>query len=373
MAVPLLGRPQEIEGVRIYPDSVNPSIFYYAPGKLLIPVDANGAPEISFLQMRYMGTSVSGDKGEFRTQSILSFRVKMASIEAKRIALVKAKLRTQGASVPNLRPLPIRKVETLLNYTRLVDQPREELASDSKPSVIGAGSLENVEGTAPREGYWSERFFTIAPDDLTSQALGDALQAGRVILSLSYAFYAEGIASEQETAQVEGNVDINHDEESREAEKPKPNPYVVLADTVSVTIDAVKYPNIFKQIDINESVPANYAALSVYCYDFNNSLRPDLFEKIVEIQAKSITGKPLTATVTFSKSTPDIYSATVRFKFAVSLKEPYAYRIREITMSGEEKIKPWQPGKPWSQMLDVTTPSEELPKPSESSSLGDEQ
>jgi len=115
VAVPLLGRPQEIDGVRIYPDSVNPSIFYYAPGKLLIPVDASGAPEISFLQMRYMGTSVSGDKGEFRTQSILSFRVKMASIEAKRIALVKAKLGTQGVSVPNLRPLPIRKVETLLN------------------------------------------------------------------------------------------------------------------------------------------------------------------------------------------------------------------------------------------------------------------
>ncbi len=373
-AVPLLGKPQEIEGVCIYPDSTSASIFYYAPGKLSIATDVDGSPEVSFLQMRYMGTAVTGDKGEFRTRSVLSFRIKMAPVDAKKIAMVKAKLRAQGAYLPNLKPLPIRKIEALLNYTPLKDEPSNETGAvgNVKPCFVGAGSMENVEDAKLGAGYWNERIFTISPDDVTSQALWDAFQTGKVILSLSYAFYADGIVPEQEKPVVEGNIEVADVVEGSEEEKQPHDPHIVLADAIAVTVDPAKHHNLLKQIDINESLPANYAALSVYCYDFNNSLRPDLYEKVVEIQAKSVNGKPLIAQASFSRTSPDVYSATIRFKFAVSLKDPYMYRIREITTSGEEKVKPWQPGKPWSQILDITTPPEEQPKPSENSDSGDE-
>jgi len=292
----------------------------------------------------------------------------MESMTAARLNVVKAKLRSEKRVTPILKPLPIRKVEAVLNYTPILDEPAE---SPPEPTTLGSGSMENTEAAKPAGGYWDERVFTIAPDDLTSQALWDTFQKGNVLLSLSYAFYSEGLLPEQEKPVVEGNIEVP-DLDETEPEEPTPDPHVVMADTVAVTVDASKYPNNFKQLDVNESVPANYAALSVYCYDFNNALRPDLYEKVVEIQAKSVTGAPLTMQAAFSRSSPDIYSSTVRFKFAVSLKDPYTYRIREITSSGEEKIKAWQPGKPWSQMLDVTTPTEQLPAPVESDS-GEEQ
>lgn len=219
-AVPLLGKPQEIEGVCVYPDSTSPSIFYYAPGKLSIATGIDGSPEVSFLQMRYMGTAVTGDKGEFRTRSVLSFRIKMATVDAKKIAMVKAKLRAQGVYLPNLKPLPIRKIEALLNYVPLKDEPSSETGSvgNEKPYFVGAGSMEDVEDAKLGAGYWDERIFTISPDDVTSQALWDAFQTGKVILSLSYAFYADGIVPEQEKPVVEGNIEVPDVAEGSELE-----------------------------------------------------------------------------------------------------------------------------------------------------------
>ena len=33
-----------------------------------------------------------------------------------------------------------------------------------------------------------------------------------------------------------------------------------------------------------------------------------------------------------------------------------------ISADGQEQLSPWQDGKPWSQILDVTTPAAERPK-----------
>jgi len=362
-----------VEGIRIYADSSNRSRFYYAPGALSVALDDKGIPQVSFLQMRYMGTSVSGDKGEFRTHSVLSFRVKMSAITGSKLASVKAKLRMEGVRAPNLVPLPISRVESTLNYVPLKEEHAVPSPDGTEPTpvTIGEAALQAVDDKKPTGGYWDERVFTISPDDATSQALWTALQSGKVILSLSYAFYSDGIAPDEEKPTVQGNVPVTTPTDKDTPKQKTTDPHVVLADTLTVTVDAKQAQELFKQIDINESVPANYAALSIYCYDFNNSLRPDLFEKVVEIQANSVTGDPITAEVAFSRTSPDVYSATVRFKFAVSLKDPYKYRIREITTDGVEKITPWQIGKPWSQMLDVTTPPEQQPKETENLQEGE--
>ena len=374
-SLPLLGSAQDADGLRVYADSASPRVFYYAPGQLSIASDKDNRPEISFLQMRYMGTSAAGDKGEFRTRSILSFGVKMAGVTSQQLSSARARLRSQRVLNPLLKPLPIRKVEAVLNYTPLADTGSSETPAPKEPDLqtIGQGALESAPESKPGGGYWSERMFTIAPDDATSQALWDAFQSGRVMMSLSYSFFADGIPPEQEKPKVEGNIEIPEETESKESEDRQPDPQVVLADTVAVTVDAKQFPERFKQIDLNEGLPANYAALSIYCYDFNNELRPDLFEKVVEIQAASVTGKPVTGRAAFSRSSPDVYAATVRFPFAISFKSPYKFRLREITLAGEEKVKPWLEGRPWAQMLDVTTPPEEQPKRPQDSDSGEDE
>lgn len=361
----------------MYSDSDSPMTFYYGPGKLSVAADQDGQPEISFLQMRYMGTEATGDGGDFRTRSILSFKVGMDPVTGEKLAGLRSELRKAGKQVNLLKPLPMRKIETTLNYTPIVgsdEQPAE--AKDTAAKPIGSGSLEKSETKDTTAGYWTERVFTIAPDNFTSQALWDAFQTGKVMLSLTYSFYSDGIPPEEQKPVVESNLPVEvpaelQPKQESDSEK-KRDPRIVLTDTVAVTVDAKSYPSRFQRVDINESVPPGYAALSVYCYDFNNSIRPDLYLKAVEIEAVSVEGETVRNEATFTRASPDVYSATVKFRFAVSLKEPYKYRIRELTSDGKEKMKPWQAAKSWTGILDVTTPPEDRPKPKESDS-GDEE
>jgi hypothetical protein len=368
---PVFASAKIYSGLTVYADNKSPTTFYYAPGKLLIAQDKDNRPDISFLQMRYTGTSATGDQGQFRTRSILSFHVKMSQPAA--LSAARTAMRNQGLNVTILRPLSIRRVATMLNYIPLKpDAPTPAPQESGEKSLpVGSGALEQGEAP-PTDEHWSERIFTLSPDDLTSQALWEAFQTGKVILSLSYAFYADGIPADTKPI-IGGNVQIPGllDEPKTVDGKPQKGPCLIAADVVAVTVDAKSLPERFKKIDINDNVPANYAVLSIYCYDFNNALRPDLYEKAVEIQATSITRKPLLKTVRFSKTTPDVYSSAVKFQFAVSLRDPYKFRIHEISNSGEEKVLPWQAGKPWSQMLDVTTPEAERPKPVETDALGE--
>lgn len=346
-AAPLLGSGQEVEGLRVYRDSANSRLFYYPPSKLAVALDKAGLPQFSFLQMRYTGSAVTGDRGAFRTRSILSFQVKMEETPAGSMARVKTALRTRFNVEPLLSPLPIRRVTAALNYAPLAGAQTGPVTA---PAPAGSGTLEQAAEPGHADGYWTERVFTLAPDDATSQALWETFKKGSVLLSLSYAFYSDGVPPDAPVTQSAGAPD-----------PAKKGPSLVLADTLAITVDAKRYPDRLRQIDVNESVPANYAVLPVACYDFNNDLRPDLQVKVVEIEARGVAGQPVKREVSFSKATPDLCMASVRFPFAVSLKVGYRYRSREITSAGEEKVGPWKEGRPWSQLLDVTTPPDERP------------
>src|SRR5947207_12340706 len=79
-ALPVLGSEREIAGVKVYADHQSATRFYYAPGKLSIPQDTEGRPDVHFLQMRYTGSAVTGDQGQFRTRSTLKFRVRLEPV-----------------------------------------------------------------------------------------------------------------------------------------------------------------------------------------------------------------------------------------------------------------------------------------------------
>ncbi len=367
---PVLASAKTFGGIMVYADSKSSTTWYYAPGKLAIAQDKNNKPDISFLQMRYTGTAATGDQGQFRTRSILSFRILMnspGSLSAARAAMKNARL-----NVRQLRPLVIRRMETNLNYTPLApSSSAPDQADDKTEKPIGAGDLQAGDKAPAGDEYWTERIYTLSPDDATSQALWEAFQTGKVLLSLSYAFFADGILADT-TPIISGNVKIPGLLDDKD--KTQGGSQLIAADVVAVSVDAKTLPDRFRKIDINDSVPASYAVLSVYCFDFNNALRPDLYEKAVEIQATSVTGKPLLKTVRFSKTAPDVYSSAVKFQFAVSLRDPYKFRIHEINNDGEETISAWHLGKSWSKMLDVTTPEAERPQlilPDDDSSDGE--
>lgn len=362
-AAPDLRLSTQAGPLTVYRDDKISSRYYYPPGEVALVTDDEGRPDLRFLQMRYVGTSAAGDRGAVLHRSILTFRVRLdgpspAEIEAARKALQKP-----GRTV-DLRPLPISRLDSALVYATVREEP---------PQAIRNGHFEQA-GQEPAAGYWTERNYTLSLDDETSQLFWDALQEGQVILSLGYAFSAPGIAPEEPVEQLQGSPELVAEmnkalkgpgapEEGDE--EPALLNRVVRAGALSITADAARWPELFQRADINESLPPGYAVLEVRCYDFNNELRPDLYEKQVEIAAQSVAGGEARLTVIFESGRPDLYARGIRFPVGVRLDQPYRYRVIEIRQDGSQTTGEWVERESWAQMLDVTSP----PKPQ---AFGDE-
>jgi hypothetical protein len=184
-----------------------------------------------------------------------------------------------------------------------------------------------------------------------------------VALTIGYAFLADGIGPDQAIEELSGSpvlVDQLKQLIARPAQpsgdehtptKPKAT-HVVRAGAIAITADLKRWPQILQRIDINESVPPGYAALDVYCYDFNQNESP-LYEKQIEIQAAGV-GGPVTLTASFSRAQPDIYARSLRFPVAVRLDRPYRFRVVEVAQDGTSKTTPWREQTSWTTLLDVT-------------------
>jgi hypothetical protein len=174
-----------------------------------------------------------------------------------------------------------------------------------------------------------------------AQLLADSMRQGRLLLSLDYAFHARPAKAEKEDADV-----------------------LVRAGATTIAVDIERWPTLLRRIDVNEQLPPGYAALDVYCYDFNNGLRPDLYEKQVEIEADGVGGGKVVASTTFGRTQADLYARSVRFPVAVRLDRPYRFRVSETATDGRARPAAWATAVSWDRILDVTSPPAKQARPS---------
>jgi hypothetical protein len=284
--------------------------------------DGNGRPDFHFVQARYTGSAVTADRGRVEQRSLITFRVAMkpqtaAQLQAARTAL--------GAS--ELRPLPIQSVEGLLIYAPATDLKD---ATDLPEGHFEQGP-QDASGR-PAE-FWTSRSYSLGLDAATSELFWGAIQKGQVVLTLGYYFYA--------------------------ADGPKPRSRgIVHVGNLDITVDAARWPELFRRVDLGSRVPPDYPLLDVYCYDFRDALHPGLYEKQVEVEAEGVGGRPVTARARFGQDQPDLYAQGVRFRVAVRLDRPYRYRVTQITADGRSTVSEWRPRSSWADLLDVTTPAE---------------
>jgi hypothetical protein len=397
-AVPDLTQPRQAAGFTVYPDDHRPGLFYYGPGELGVVTDAHGRPDLHFLQARYTGTAAAGDQGKLVFRSVLSLRVAQLGVGPQQLAAARQAL---ALGTAELRPLPIQRLEAALVYAPVsapaasapsAPAPPTEPSEPAEPGAAGeetgdqtggdqAGDQAAVETALPDGHFegegsaagpnWSSRTYTLSLDPEDAQLLWDSLHKGRLVLSFGYAFFALGSTTHPASFDSVGGgklgaelrrqvggilrpVDARPAGDGSKTAQPPPQA-MVRAGATAVTVDAQRWPELFRQVDVNESLPPGYAALDVYCYDFNNALRPDLYEKQVEIEAQGVGGHPVALVTSFQLAQPDLYARGLRFPLAVRLDRPYRYRVTEVGLDGATHVSPWTAVASWGRILDVTT------------------
>ena len=331
----------------VYPDDRRSSLFYYPPGELALAVDSEGRPDLHLLEMRYIGNVAGGDRGTAVFRSLLSFKVRMAGPTPEEVRAASAALAAMGMRRPELRPLPVRRLDTALVYATPT--------ADERP--LPEGHFEAVGEESG--GTWTTRFYTLALDPATADLFGQTLRAGQLVLSVGYAFYADGLGPDRPLTELSGTpalvAELSSRLESGEKGTDPAAPVLVRAGAVAVTVDGKRWPDLFRRVDVNESVPPGYAALDLYCYDFRDGLRPGLYEKQVEIEAQAVGGGRTVLTTLFRRAEPELYARSLRFPVAVRLDRPYRYRVIETFDDGRTAASPWIDRGSWTELLDVTS------------------
>ncbi len=351
---PDFSRPVEAAGIRCFFDASDEQMVYYSPGALSIARDREGKPDFNFLQTRYTGNVVYDDRNSIRFNSVIRFRVVMDPIPAEKIEAIKSTL-FPGKNSGQLRPLPLSDIKSNLIFT-----PVEENGSPSDTATLAGGylSAENRKGRSQKGTYWREREYSLRLEKHSSQAVRNMLEKGQTLMSLTYAFFSDGVDPPPEALLSNGEKELlekitetyEHKKDSAEIKR-----VCVRSDAFSVRLDPDKWPELLRQVDINEQVPPGYAALEVRCYDFNNRLRDDLFAKQIEIKAKGVGRGDVVSKAAFSKEEPGINVHHIKFPYAVRLDQPFYYRVTSISQEKPPERTPWIKREFWADIIDITS------------------
>jgi hypothetical protein len=365
LAAPDLRQPRTAGPLTVYPDDARANVFYYPPGELAVAVGSDGAPDVHLLHARYTGSASTGDRGVALVRSIFTVRVTMAGPLPAELTAARRALAADGRSI-ELRPLPIRRVESAIVYAPATPVAASDgaAASEAEPQPLPDGHFESsASAAAPQNGYWTERVYTLGLLPGDAQLLSSALERGSVALSVGYAFLADGIGPDRPLEAISGSPALVRAlrkalpaPANPEAQAAQPSgPHVVRAGAVGITADLTRWPHLLRRIDINDSAPPGYAALDVYCYDFSQGgADGSLYEKAVEIEADGVGGRKVTLSTRFSRAHPDLYAASLRFPVAVRLDRPYRFRVHETRDDGTSTSGAWQERQSWVELLDVT-------------------
>jgi hypothetical protein len=347
-----------VQGLTVYPDIALSNVYYYAPSSLSLSVGQDGKPDFKLTMIRFTGTTLTSNQGTKRFNNITQFKIVMKSVDNKILESVRIQL-TKISKIA-LLPLKLKRIDTQLIYTEI--NPEGLKQNNQK---LESGIFETTQDNIPNENtYWTERYYTIRLSNESAQLLEKTLEKGQTIIGFNYAFITEGVSKKQSEVNIQTNaLELEQVQTIKEQIKAdtfiaKLDNYPIFSDAFQVLIDTKKHSNLVQKIDLNtERLPADYAALEVRCYDFNNSIRKDLDAKRIEIEAEGITRNTIVSQrFTFSNLQSDIYVKNIKFPYIVRTDRPFRYRLIEILKTGgQPNVSAWIEQKNWSKLLDVTS------------------
>lgn len=359
-AVPDLASRRVVAGVTVFADDQRADLFHYAPAEMRLVRAEDGRPDLSFVDMRYTGNALARDRGLTLHKSLLTIRVELPAHPAEVLASCARQLGPAGRAA-ELRPLPIRRLSAALLFISIGAS-----ADTVRHGVPGGRLLASREHEGPvGEGYWRERVFSVGLDSLTAQALRATFEQGLLSMSLAYAVVADGRVAREPWGLVDAppmlaealGRELAAEAAAGAAGADSMLRRVVASGVIPIHVDARRFPDLMRRVDLDAGTRTGYAAMDVYCYDFRDNRRPDLYEKQVEVEAESVAGRPVRLQAVFARAHPDVYQTSLRFPVAVRLDRPYRYRVAEVRPDGSSTQGGWRAGRDWLDVLDLTTPA----------------
>jgi hypothetical protein len=363
-AQPALSLSQEVAGITVFRDAKKSNLFYYMPFDYKLVTSPEGRPEFSLVQMRYTGTRATDDAGAIKYHNLLQFRVAVDPTQNQKVNAIKTELKKTN-STAELRPLPVRKFSSVLVFAGTSDT----VVMDDSVRLMKTSSDLTDENATVNNSYWTDRTITIRLGNEDAQLVETALKNHSSAMSFSYAFYTIFSEMAPGDLEVSGNKKVQKkirdyfSQEIRNQHDSALKITLVKADAISLAPDPAAWEGLIQKVDINEKLPAKYPLFDVYCYDFNNALRADLYAKKIEIKATSLNGAEISTSFSFRASQPERYTRSIRFPYAVRFDKPFYYRVTEITLDGEASMTPWIEKKEWSELLDITSAPDKIVKP----------
>ncbi|MBK6936758.1 MAG: hypothetical protein IPH18_07605 [Chitinophagaceae bacterium] len=342
----------------MFKDSRQPDLWYYMPSDYHVMVGPDGGPSITLMQMRYTGTVASGDNGLKKSSNIFQFKIGVDTAHHRKLTSLQQAVKNTRPGA-QLRMLPVRKFSSVLVFSGTGTTSE----TDSVTVVKSSGYAESADENADiNNSYWNERIVTFRVSDEDAQIIAAAIKENKVVLSFGYAFYTG--FSDSANSSITSNIDkevrsqiagvlsgINKDDS---------NIVMIKADAIPLKADINKWPSVIVKTDINESMPAKFPVFVIYCYDFNNGLRSDLYAKRIEVKARSVNGSDIETAFTFRQARPEQFAKNIRFPYAVRFDRPFYYRVTEINNDGETTSTDWIKRDSWTELIDITTPPEKV-------------
>lgn len=360
-AVPDFRNAEIIAGVQVFPDDKIHGLYYFAPGNIEMATDSEGRPNFLLMSTRYTGSTVTGDQMVARNFNIVTFGVRLQQVPRTSFDAVRTTLKKRHwRRSLKLRPLPINRLVTDVTYAPANDpSARVALEDGVFEEDDGASEPEKVSS----DGFWTRRSYSLKLSSEDAQILNSALDTGRVLISLSYAFMARGIGSDVPIIDITGSAELKElvggQAETAARSQGSGGLHVIRADTVGITLDAQRWPELVRRIDLNEGMPPGYPMLWVRCYDFQEETSNDLYMKRIQVEAMSVDDKPVIQEVTFSAGDPEHNAERVKFNVAIRLDRPYRYKVVDVYGDGRQiQNVEWTTQASWASTLDVTRDSD---------------
>lgn len=325
LAAPVWESAETINGLSVYQDHRDSSRFYYEPPPYRVSTK-NGAPQVFYRLLRYMGTTETRDSNEFDISGILSLSVEQASIALLfGPALTALKKRYPTAS---LRMVPVDGFSAELIYVAIDPAGEEQTGAID---ALGSGDAGDSHG-AERVSVWTKRRFTLGFDPLTAELFWNNFENDRLQLSLSYSILSAGMRFNRE----------------RQWERDERR----FANSVPVHISMREHADHFSRTETWQLASRRRTDVIVMCYDFFEPGADDLYRVSIDVRFKTLGGQDYVEKVRFEQNAEST-EQTVSFRLARSMEEPYLYRVTRIFRSKPVERSDWIEHR--GLLLDVTS------------------